>query len=152
MQSEKPNHTEQHLSVHYLLQYALVFGIVNPRPQQMQHCRAGFKLQPFGLDFHPNTQRLTLRMLHSVSWVYLQSTVKTSVPLMYLTFFFRISFFRWKWVVLAKEHIKTATCYTLFVILTRQHNGPSLFSFHHIKYFQQNLSTPKNPDTDRFPV
>lgn len=81
-----------------------------------------------------------------------RNTVKTSVPLMYLTFFFRISFFRWKWVVLAKEHIKTATCYTLFVILTRQHNSPSLFSFHHIKYFQQNLSTPENPDTDRFPV
>lgn len=81
------------------------------------------------------------------------NTVKTSVPLMHLTFFFRSSFFRWKWVVLAKQYIKTASCYTLFVILTRQHNSPSPpFSFHHIEYFQQNLSTPASPDIDRFPV
>lgn len=79
------------------------------------------------------------------------NAVKTSVPLMYLTFFFRISFSKRKLVALAKEHIKTTLCYTLFVILTRQHNSPSPpFSFHHIKYFQQNLSTPENPAIDRF--
>lgn len=81
------------------------------------------------------------------------NAVKTSLPLMYLTFFFRISFFRRKLVVLAKEHTKPALRYALFVILTRQHNSPSPpFSFHHIKYFQQNLSTPENPAIDRFTV
>lgn len=40
----------------------------------------------------------------------------------------------------------------LFVILNRQHNSspPPPFSFHHIKYFQQNLSIPENPAIDRF--
>lgn len=79
------------------------------------------------------------------------NAVKTSLPLMYLTFFFRISFFRRKLVVPAKEHIRTTLWYILFVILTRQHNSPSPpFSFHHINYFQQNLNTPENPAIDRF--